>query len=285
MNQYLCDMHRVKAAFLRICLAAAAMALCLIPAKQSHAQTSVTDYTSVEANETFNYGIKKDGTLEIRYYLGEGPDIVIPASIDGRKVTSIDTSFAWSRYLKAKREGMEVSAYREAPWRSIVVPEGVTRIGDYAFKYLWLSNITLPESLRYLGKGALYGNKIKSIRIPEGIREIRKDTFCWCEELTSVQLPQKLKKIGRNAFGLCWKLKELTVPAGTTFIGKRAFYRCGIKRLNILSKKIKKVEKEAFADSYEKSNIRVIKVPAGKKAAYKKLLKGKGLKKNVKFIS
>ena len=52
-------------------------------------------------------------------------------------------------------------------YKAIVVEEGVTAIGDYAFAYSSaLTSVTLPDSLTYIGDGAFeYCSNLKSITL------------------------------------------------------------------------------------------------------------------------
>jgi len=43
-------------------------------------------------------------------------------------------------------------------WTEVTIPDGVTRIGDYAFDLLKLHKITIPASVTSIGKGAFRGN-------------------------------------------------------------------------------------------------------------------------------
>lgn len=67
-----------------------------------------------------------------------------------------------------------------------------------------------------------------------------------------------------------------------TEIAKKAFYKAKkLKKVKISSTTIKKIGKNAFKNVNDKIKI---KVPASKLKAYKKLLKGKGLKRTAKII-
>jgi len=63
-------------------------------------------------------------------------------------------------------EGYSFSANMKAQPYSIVIPEGVTGIGDYAFYYCaYLSSITIPASLKKIGEGAFaYCTLLNEIR-------------------------------------------------------------------------------------------------------------------------
>jgi len=49
----------------------------------------------------------------------------------------------------------------------VVIPNGVTTIGDYAFESLSVTSLTIPDTVEQIGVGALYGcNKLQSLSIP-----------------------------------------------------------------------------------------------------------------------
>ncbi len=77
-------------------------------------------------------------------------------------------------------------------------------------------------------------------------------------------------KIGSSAFAGCTKLKKVNIKSTKlTQIGSKAFDQCkGLKSITVKSKALKKVGKNAVRGIPKKA---VIRVPAGKKAKYKKL--------------
>lgn len=143
----------------------------------------------------------------------------------------------WSSLLGENEVGIQ----------SVVVEEGVTTIGDFAFfleldlaevslpstlksigtsAFGWsgLSSLTLPEGLTSIGEGAfLLCSSLREAALPDSVREIGADAFSCCDELTSVTLGESLKTIGKGAFEDCPKLKTVAVPKGVTTIGERAF--------------------------------------------------------------
>ena len=103
-------------------------------------------------------------------------------------------------------------AHRTAPWSShvysitaLVIEDGVTGIGDYAFSEL---------------------NNITSVVIPEGITRIGKSAFDCCTGLVSITLPDSLVTIGESAFYACSGLTGICIPDMVTQINNSAFYYC-----------------------------------------------------------
>lgn len=88
---------------------------------------------------------------------------------------------------------------------SIILPNSITSIGDYAFEYcLGLTSVTIPKSVTAIGE----------------------DAFSLCVSLTDVPIPNSVTSIGQGAFSFCYSLYTLTIPNSVTNIGEYAFYGC-----------------------------------------------------------
>lgn len=143
--------------------------------------------------------------------------------------------------------------------------------------------------------------KITSVDIPNTFTTIPTLTFNMCSNLTKVKCSSSITSIGDGAFDGCRKLSAISDLSGVKTISEHAFYNCSnlksialsavtkigesafygckkLKTITIKSTKLKSVGKNALKNT--KSNL-VIKVPAKKVAAYKKLFKNKGNKKIV----
>lgn len=108
------------------------------------------------------------------------------------------------------------------------VPEGVTKIGTWAFANCSkLVSISIPNSVTSLEEGAFCEcEKLTSIKIPEGITVINGYVFSDCKNLTSITIPDSVKSIGSHAFYGCIRLTKIHMPDGVTSIGQNAFNRC-----------------------------------------------------------
>ena len=136
--------------------------------------------TTAAVNEALADGFEislKNGENVLKYYRGEGGDVVIPGG-----VTCIGDSVF----------------YANTSLTSVVIPNGVTRIGDYAFELCKsLTSITIPDGVTYIGIGAFKGCKsLKSVNIPNSVTSIESQTFEDCANLTSITIPKSVKTIG-----------------------------------------------------------------------------------------
>lgn len=92
----------------------------------------------------------------------------------------------------------------------------------------------------------------------------------------------KVTEVSGNAFKNNKKVTTVKLGSNIITIGVSAFQGCKkLKTITVSSKKLKIVGKKAFSGIYTKAKV---KVPSGKKKAYKKLLKGKGLSKKAKIV-
>ncbi|MGN0468229.1 MAG: leucine-rich repeat protein [Acutalibacteraceae bacterium] len=85
---------------------------------------------------------------------------------------------------------------------SIVVPDSVTSIGNYAFtNCAELTSVTLPQTITQIGENAFANcEKLSNINIPDSVTRIDEDAFANCKRLDNVVINNKDVYIGYNAF-------------------------------------------------------------------------------------
>ena len=170
-----------------------------------------TEATNAELNEaiTDEFGVK---------YSKDGRKILeAPKELDGtysiRKETKIicDCAFGGCYSL-----------------RSLVLPDGVTRIGDSAFDDCSsLSSLVIPDSVTSIGNRAFNDcSSLSSLTIPNSITIIGDGVFRDCSSLSSLVLPNSVTSIGDGAFSGCSSLSRLVIPDSVTSIGEGAFRDC-----------------------------------------------------------
>ncbi len=152
--------------------------------------------------------------------------------------------------------------YREDIKR-VVIDEGVTGIGDYAFsEHTNLALVTISGSVTYVKNEAFFGccrltaiqvddanpdycsqggvlfSKDKTVlctcpgglrgeyTIPEGVTDIQEKAFYRCAGLTAVAIPDAVTSIGHSAFKNCTALTSVNIPDGVTSIETYTFSDC-----------------------------------------------------------
>ena len=106
----------------------------------------------------------------------------------------------------------------------IVIPEGTTEIGKYAFdNYHNLESVVIPNSVTNIGTNAFYYcTQLKNIVLPNSITTISGSVFSFCTLLTNIEIPNSVTGIGVNAFKGCTSLTKLTIPNNVTVIAASA---------------------------------------------------------------
>lgn len=166
-------------------------------------------------------------------------------------------NFIIEKDILKKYNGMETD---------VIVPEGIREIAESAFSGCQMERISLPASLKKIGKYAFFGtHNLKSVTIPDGVTTIGKGAFCgsWIE---TVVLPKKLKSIGEETFSLS-KLREIIFPNGLKTIGNSAFSSCFHLEKVIFPDSIEKIGDFAFLESGMKTtNLSEVHPQIGKNA-------------------
>ena len=185
---------RIIAGVLSVTLMCGSLAL---PAAESGITLFDTAITAdAETYGDYEYVILDDGTIEISKYIGEGGKVIIPAKINGKKVTKIgDHSFCFCRNVE-----------------SVTIPDGVKTIGGTAFRECTLSEVIIPDSVKTIESAAFIG----------------------CASLDVITIPKSVTSIGENAIGYyaaagLHKFSDLKIICYTGTAGERYAIENGFK--------------------------------------------------------
>lgn len=132
----------------------------------------------------------------------------------------------------------------------IVIPDGVTAIGDGAFYgNTSITSVKFPSSVKTIGFGAFRDcTNLQTVTFSEGLELLKEEAFEWCEKIESLELPSSLKTIERAALTgigvttleipegvttICdmglndlYNLESISFPASATSIGFELFTEC-----------------------------------------------------------
>jgi len=129
---------------------------------------------------------------------------------------------------------------------SFIIPKCVTRIDNCCFLDSELENIVIPNGVTEIGEMAFEGcYNLTSVALPSSVTEIGTSAFSACEYLESVALPSGLTKIEAHLFESAG-LMEVAIPSSVREIGDYAFSGCSFKNLYVPSG-VKRIGEEAFS--------------------------------------
>ena len=210
--------------------------------------TTYATETSTTTDGNYEYTVLDDGTIEITEYKGTETEVMIPATIDGKTVTSIgDEAFFLCTSLT-----------------KITIPRSVMNIGELVFfECTSLININVEENNKnYISEnGVLFNKEKKQIIcypagkqdsryiIPEGVTSIGNFAFAYCSSLTEITIPSSVMNIGEGAFGVCDSLTEITISEGVTSIEYYAFAYCSCLTEIIIPESVQNIGEFAFEGS------------------------------------
>ena len=182
----------------------------------NYAFCGVNNYTSIEINAETTIGTNtfKNCTAQILYR----------GSASG---TSGNVSWTWEDgvlTLTGTGTMNNYTATPSAPWSqymasttSIIVGEGITSLGDYAFYATAAPSITLslPSTLTSIGKSVGYGLKdLRILVIPDAVTTIGTSAFSSCTNLEKIYCPATRPTLN----------KDYGAPKYTNFPTNKAFY-------------------------------------------------------------
>ncbi len=155
-----------------------------ITIKLSFGNKSVTRTVRVEVKDPY---IRSGPVLS--NYFGNGGLVQIPTNL---KFTEIG-QYAFSNYEYVDKDPSEITEEEPDATKptyigdntitKVVIPEGVEKIGPYAFANLTaLETVVLPSSIKYIEYGAFYGcTSLKSVEGLENVVTINKYAFMGCD--------------------------------------------------------------------------------------------------------
>ena len=143
---------------------------------------------------------------------------------------------------------------------SITIPDSVTNIGAAAFDSCGsLTSITIPGSVTSIGTVAFYNcSGLISITIPDSVTNIGAAAFDSCGSLTSIVIPNSVTSIESYAFSACSSLTSITIPDSVTSIGNNAFDSCSSLTSITIPDGVTSIESYAF---YNCSGLTSITIP------------------------
>lgn len=232
----------------KVLAATAASACCLSFAQvsgfQNLLQTAEPVLSASAASGTYEdltYSVNSSGEITITDCDKTVTAVEIPAEINGCPVTSIeDAAFRWCSNLT-----------------DITIPESITYIGKEAFSYTpWLKARQAENPLVIVNHIVIDGQTCTGdVVIPDGVTSIANYAFssdlglatACSTQMTSVTIPDSVTRIGSSAFSGCKGLLRVVLPKSITTIEVASFYQCSSLTTLTIPQGVTTIKSNAFA--------------------------------------
>ena len=146
------------------------------------------------------------------------------------------------------------------PGGHVVIPDGVTEIGDLVFArfHADMTSVTIPTSVTKIRQYAFAEcSGLTSVTIPNSVTEIGLNAFVRCTSLSSVVIPGSVTRILWGAFQECTSLKEVSILDGVMEIKGQVFESCtGLVSVTIPDG-VTKIEQSVFKDCTSLKNVTI----------------------------
>ena len=109
---------------------------------------------------------------------------------------------------------------------SFTIPEGVTIIGEMAFRgKKQLKNIIIASTVKEIEHDAFYDcDELDNVYIPANVKEIKSYAFAECDKLKKITFAGTPDKLSRHVFDDCDQLHDIIVPSGTSKAFRKALH-------------------------------------------------------------
>lgn len=131
--------------------------------------------------------------------------------------------------------------------KSVVIGLNITSIGDGSFSNTAVTNITIPSSVKSIGKEAFKNClSFKRLTIKNGLESIGDNAFQGDVLLSQLYLPNTLTAIGEYAFDGCTALSTITLPDSLTSLGLCSFRNCNSLTAVTIPDNVAKINQSTF---------------------------------------
>jgi len=175
-----------------------------------------------------------------------------PAPVQASKVEQEDAEPAQPWKYDLEEEVATITGYTGVLRGDLMIPREldgypVRGIGEYAFADKYITTVTVPEGVTFIGDEAFARcYDLTGAILPSTVTSIGEWAFKECGSLVRVTMGSFVTRIGELAFFECTSLTGVTIPGSVTYIGEDAFSGC--KKLML------SVGKGSYAQQYAQEN-------------------------------
>lgn len=162
---------------------------------------------------------------------------------------------SFPKYTLVNGDTIAAQAYYNDASESRMIPDGIRKIGEFAYARAGLTSARIPDGVEEIGYAAFYHcDNLAEVTIPDSVKEIGVSAFdktLWLEQWKGnagdgsaflivgdgillayrgqggdVTIPDSVKMIGAEAFKGKTNINSVTIPGSVSAIGEGAFEDC-----------------------------------------------------------
>lgn len=197
--------------------------------------------------DKITYETLSDNTVKVTGFSFSLKEVVIPSTVEYQNVV-----YQVKEIGDKGLYGYKSSAYPTSQMTSLVISEGIEKIGEMGVaRNSLLETVCFPSSLVEIGDKAFYNLKgLREYTIPEtnNLTKIGAEAFSECPKLFKEKpllLPNNISEIGAKAFQYD-NFASVVIPQNVTVINERTFASCYLLTSATLHDGITRIEKDAF---------------------------------------
>ncbi len=262
---------------IKICKACAQVFAETLPVNGNHDYDENGNCTRCDFKPTegLEYELSEDGesAILVSYGTATDKDVIISPYYKGKPVTTIDEE----AFVGVDEDWNLISL----GITSCLIPDTVTTIGMTAFALnTELTEVTIPQSVTYIGEGIFAGCDNMIIKVADGNTTYHVDGNCLIEtaskkviqgvkssvipsdgsvteigyaafaysSITDITIPDSVTSIGDWAFCECRSLTSVTIGNSVTSIGEDAFGYCSSLTSITIPDSVTSIGEDAFED-------------------------------------
>ena len=220
------------------------------------------------AEEGNGWNLTADGVLTIESntgwqdYLRNGSTEVINKLVIGKKLTELSlfddstNEFVGSNIACPRFQPKQIEVEDGNP--TFILEDGLlidTSRNTVTSSELSVRDVVIPDGVQKIGAFAFYRREIDTIQFPSSLKRIEAFAFSGCKNLETLVFPDTLSWIGDLAFYKCSSVKEIWFSNNLEYIGEGAFSDCSIREL-ILPDNIQEIGVRCFEDCQQLEMVR-----------------------------
>ena len=185
----------------------------------ANSKTSGEELSSVAVTESSSYVVPEVASYSYSGVCGDNLTWAVDNSARVLYITGTGDMYDYYFYNELGRT--------PPPWKGIfdhvVIGEGVTSIGDYAFYEYGIKSVSISSTVTEIGWFSFGYSSLTSVVIPDTVKSIETSAFEGCYFLTSASIGSSVECIREYAFNECTSLQNINILGNVATVYKNTF--------------------------------------------------------------